>query len=177
MEPHHPTRSEQTRHAREAREAAEHTRHAETVAEEAAHMEEAHATPRAPTAQQAPTGRQVGAEAARPEPPMPDPVPEVPPPLSALAQPEPVDVPPVVVVPPSPHHMPEASGPPAPTLAEAFQVVCAALKPLLLENAPAHAHVEAIQGWYRSTVANQQICWGHAMRVLEGVLGGPLRES
>lgn len=114
---------------------------------------------------------------AKPDAPVPDPIPPVPVGRSALKEPLPVAMPEVVPVVTSAHGTPAFPVPPPPTLGQAFASVCAALEPHLRDNAPAHAHLALVETWYSPNPVNGRVAWGHLMALLEGVLDGALIRS
>jgi hypothetical protein len=68
----------------------------------------------------------------------------------------------------------------APTLREAFYVLCEALAPHLVDDMPRWTHTQDIQGWMHDAGddatgrAQEAMAWTHAVQLLEGVLGRPL---
>jgi hypothetical protein len=112
--------------------------------------------------------------AHKPDAPVPDPIPKVPPGRSALKEPLPVAMPDIIPAPTSAHGTPNFPPPAPPSLVQAFLGVCAALEPHLRDNAPAHAHLAMVETWYSANPVNQRVAWGHLMALLEGILDGPL---
>ena len=63
----------------------------------------------------------------------------------------------------------------APTMADAFRILCEAMAAQLEENLPAQMHCDTMQVWYQNGPANYVTCWRHAVLVLEGIVGASLR--
>ena len=63
----------------------------------------------------------------------------------------------------------------APTMADAFRVLCEAMAAPLDENLPAQLHCDTMQAWYQNGPANYVTCWRHAVLLLEGIVGASLR--
>ena len=68
----------------------------------------------------------------------------------------------------------------APTLQDAFYVLCHALEVHLEDDMPRWAHAQEIQGWMADSggdangLGQQALAWTHAIELLEGILGRPL---
>jgi hypothetical protein len=68
----------------------------------------------------------------------------------------------------------------APTLREAFYILCEALAPHLADDLPRWTHTQDIQSWMHDAGddatghAQEALAWTHAVQLLEGVLGRSL---
>lgn len=62
-----------------------------------------------------------------------------------------------------------------PTLGDAFRILCEAMIPHLEDNVPAQMKCEIMQSWYQNGPANYPTCWRHAILLLEGIVGAPIR--
>ena|SRR3990167_3534094 len=62
-----------------------------------------------------------------------------------------------------------------PTLGDAFRILCEAMAAHLEDDVPAQMHCDEIQSWYQNGPANYRTCWTHAILMLEGIVGAPLR--
>ena len=110
-----------------------------------------------------------------------DPHPAPAPAVAPEPEPEPATAPVSVAVPaaqtmPSAHVMPAAG---APTLTQAFTVLCAALQGHLDDNAVLAAHCDEIQAWMQNTGGDERhsnaiLAWRHAVSILAEVLGQPM---
>jgi hypothetical protein len=71
-----------------------------------------------------------------------------------------------------PEPVASTSLPTAPTLDDAFFVLCRALLAQLDDNMPERLHVQQVMGFYVD--GNTTVWWAHAIAVLEGVVGTSL---
>ena len=72
--------------------------------------------------------------------------------------------------------MMQAVAPTPPTLADAFRILCEAMAVQLEDDVPAQMHCDELQSWYQNGASNYAVCWRHAVLMLEGILGAPLRQ-
>ena len=63
----------------------------------------------------------------------------------------------------------------APTMSDAFRILCEAMAAQLDDNLPAQMHCDTMQAWYQNGPANYVTCWRHAVLLLEGIVGASLR--
>ena len=63
----------------------------------------------------------------------------------------------------------------APTMSDAFHILCEAMAAQLDDNLPAQMHCDTMQVWYQNGQANYVTCWRHAVLLLEGIVGASLR--
>ena len=63
----------------------------------------------------------------------------------------------------------------APTMADAFRILCEAMAAQLDDDLPAQMHCDTMQAWYQNGPANYVTCWRHAVLMLEGIVGASLR--
>lgn len=68
-----------------------------------------------------------------------------------------------------------AVAPTPPTLGDAFRILCEAMAAHLDDDVPAQMHCDEMQSWYQNGPANYPTAWRHAILMLEGIVGAPLR--